>query len=338
MNSLLKKIQDNHYFLLFIFLFAYLQSVQIRFLIRGTFDVYIFTPEAAVANLVSAGFLFLMIRFFLSKFQKSSIPTTQEMFKVLGLSLLSYILMSKLVSFSIALIFNTVERNFNTKTLLLSTTDLFINSFVYSSFYLTYYYFKRSKTHQEQLANYDNALAESRINQLKNQLNPHFLFNNLNVLDQLIEEDPKKASHYLNEFADLYRYVLQASDKKIATLAEECEFALHYFSIMRHKYGEAYQLTINNKNTTASIVPLALQVLIENALQHNLGTIDLPIVITITIDQQIKVTNNIRLKRNAKATSGRALENLKEQYSLLTNESITIETTPTHFTVTLPLI
>lgn len=338
MNRFLNALKQNKLFILFIFVFAYLQSIQLRYLIRNEINWYIFTPEAAFATLLSAGLLFLIIRFFISKFQKSSIPTNEEMTKVFVISILSFVAINKLLGLIIALIFDTVERNFNTKTLVLSTTDTFINAFIYGSFYLSYNYFKKSKIHQVQLANYDKALAESRINQLKNQLNPHFLFNNLNVLDQLIEEDQQKASDYLNEFADLYRYVLQATDKKIASIVEESHFAQNYFSIMKNKYGEAYQLTIKNQNPTATIVPLTLQLLIENAIQHNLGSVAQPVHIKIEIDKEITVSNNVIPKRTVKATSGRALENLKEQYQLLTNELIFIESTATFFSVKIPII
>lgn len=338
MNQFLNTIKQNKLFLLFIFVFAYLQSIQIRYLIRNEINGYIFTPEAALATLISASLLFLIIRFFISKFQKSSIPTNLEMTKIFVISILSFVIISKLLSLIIALIFNTVARNFNTHTLILSTTDTFINAIIYGSFYLSYYYFKKSKTHQVQLANYDKALAESRINQLKNQLNPHFLFNNLNVLDQLIEEDQQKASIYLNDFANLYRYVLQASDKKIASVTEEIQFAENYFSIIKNKYGEAYQLSINNLNPTATIVPLALQLLIENAVQHNLGSITSPIYIEITIDKNITVRNNTIPKRTTKTTSGRALKNLQEQYQLLTHEEVEIHVTSHYFTVTIPII
>lgn len=338
MNRFLNTLKQNKLFILFIFVFAYLQSIQLRYLIRNEINWYIFTPEAAFATLISAGLLFLIIRFFISKFQKSSIPTNTEMSKVFIISILSFVAISILLSLIIALVFDTVARNFNTQTLILSTTDTFINAIVYGSFYLSYYYFQRSKTHQEQIAVYDKALAESRINQLKTQLNPHFLFNNLNVLDQLIEEDQHKASDYLNEFADLYRYVLQATDKKTASIVEESHFAQNYFSIMKNKYGDAYQLTIKNQNPTAAIVPLTLQLLIENAIQHNLGTTAQPVHIQIEIDKDITVSNNVISKRSTKATSGRALENLKEQYQLLTKEQVTITSTSKRFIVSIPII
>lgn len=338
MNLFLNTVRQNKLFLLFIFVFAYLQSIQIRYLIRNEINWYIFTPEAALATLLSAGLLFLIIRFFIAKFQKSNIPTNVEMSKIFLISILSFVIISKLIGLCIAIIFNTVARNFNAQTFIIATVDTFINGIIYGSFYLSYYYFKKSKWHQIQLAMYDKSLAESRITQLKNQLNPHFLFNNLNVLDQLIDEDQQKASDYLNEFANLYRYVLQATDKKIASITDEILFAQNYFSLIQNKYGQAYLLSISNLNSSASIAPLTLQLLIENAVQHNLGTSSQPVHIEITIDTNITVRNTVISKRTTKETSGRALKNLQEQYSLLTNEKIVIDRTPHYFTVSIPIL
>jgi LytS/YehU family sensor histidine kinase len=188
------------------------------------------------------------------------------------------------------------------------------------------------------LANYHQALNESKIHQLKAQLNPHFLFNNLNVLDQLIEEDKHKASDFLNEFAEIYRYVLQASDKKLISLNEELAFAEQYFRLIQHKYGHAYQLNIEHNYNNGYIVPLTLQLLIENAVQHNLGTEENLVIITINVGENICTSNNINLKRNVKTTNGRALSNLKEQYKLLTKKPIEIEQSDNTFSVIIPII
>lgn len=260
------------------------------------------------------------------------------MLKIFSISLLIFVLLSTFGSFCIAFVFDNIDRNFNTKTFFSSTSGTFIDALIYGSFYLAYYYFQQNKANQIQLNAYNEALAETKINQLKNQLNPHFLFNNLNVLDQLIEEDKHKASEFLTEFSDLYRYVLQATDKKITTIAEEINFAKKYFSLMKQKYGNAYNLVIENPVSEGKITPLTLQLLLENAIQHNLGTTEKPIEITISIKDTIEVSNNIIAKRNSKNTSGRALKNLKQQYLLLSNKPIEINQTATIFTVTLPIL
>lgn len=338
MKDLLKKLYTNRYFLLFIMLFAYVQSIYIRITAQEEISWYTFTPEALLFSLFQAGVLFLIILYFIKKWQKSDVFSPKEMLKIFGCSLLVYLLAMKASGLLLSFVFDTIDRNFNRNTFFFSMFSEFLNGLIYGSFFLAHYYYKKSKNHQQQIANYHQALAESRIYHLKAQLNPHFLFNNLNVLDQLIDEDKSKASAFLNEFADIYRYVLQASDKKIIPLQEELHFAEQYFRLIQHKYGSAYQLNIESTGDGGFIVPLTLQLLIENAVQHNLGTKEIPVYINISVNGQIVATNNLNPKRNAKKTNGRALNNVKEQYRLLTAQPVIIKEMQNSFSVTLPIL
>jgi LytS/YehU family sensor histidine kinase len=288
--------------------------------------------------MINVGILFPIILFFIRRWQKSDIFSTKEMLKIFGSSIVLFIIIMLLLGLAMALAYGGVERNFAGKRLPLEIISSLLDGFIYGSFFLAYYYYQKNKKHQEQLATYHQALSESRINQLKTQLNPHFLFNNLNVLDQLIEEDKSKASDFLNEFAEIYRYVLQASDKEIVRIEEELVFAEQYFNLIQHKFGNAYQLKIENKKSIGFIVPLTLQLLIENAIQHNLGTEENPICINVYVDEKITVSNNIILKKNSKTPSGRALRNLKEQYKLLTKKTIEIQQSAHVFSVAIPFI
>lgn len=315
-----------------------MQTIYRRISIQEQIDAYTFTPEAALAQLFWVGLLFLIILFFLKKWQLSTSFHIESMIKIFGASLIVSILLMQAGVLLIAFCFDTIERNFNKQTLTLSLFSDFLNGLIYGSFFLAYYYYRLNQSSQKQLIRYNKALAESKINRLKAQLNPHFLFNNLNVLDQLIEEDKHQASQFLNDFAEIYRYVLQASDKETLPLSEELEFAKQYFKLFQHKYGDAYQLSIESKNLDGFIVPLTLQLLIENAIQHNLGTAKSPICIKISMEGSLVVSNTIHLKRNNKATSGRALRNLKEQYKLLTNQPMEIVQSETVFSVAIPLI
>ncbi len=339
MHHILNKIRTHKYFLLFIFLFGYAQSVQIRFLIRRKISWYLFTPEAAVTKFISTCLFFLIMLFLIKKWQKAITFNIKETLKIFSTSLLLHVIILQSLGLCISFLFDNVERNFNFETLTHSLVSNFMDALIYGSFFLAYYYYQKNRNYQNQISTYNEALSENKINQLKTQLNPHFLFNNLNVLDQLIEEDKYKASDFLNEFAEIYRYVLEVSDKKLVTLTEELSFAKSYFSLMKHKYGNAFQLEINPKtNNNAFIVPLTLQLLLENAIKHNLGTENNPIEIIIKIGENIIVSNNIIKKQNQKLTSGRSLQNLKEQYLLLSNKEIEINHKKEAFTVTLPLI
>lgn len=338
MKYIFQKIQQNWRFLLFILVFAYIQSIYTRISVRGKISPYIFTPESAMISLFEAGVLFFIILFFIKKWQKSNVPSAKTMLKIFGASLCSYLIFIQLLAFSVALVFNKIEQNYNLPTFTLSLFSDFLKAVIYGSFFISYYYYDSYKKHQQKLVMYNKALSESKINQLKTQLNPHFLFNNLNVLDQLIEEDKYKASDFLHEFAEIYRYVLYASDKELVSIQEELDFAEQYFRLIQHKYGNAYQLNIETKHKKGLIVPLTLQLLLENAIKHNLGTIESPIYIHLTVDGSIHVTNNVQTKRNTKPLSGRALKNLAEQYHILSKQPIEIYKSEKEFKVSFPII
>ena len=338
MGNWLHKLYIHRYFLLFIMLFGYVESIYMRVAAKNEINAYMFTPEAVFFVLLQAGVLYLIILFFISRWQRSEEFSVKESIKIFAASLLLFPMVMQSIGLLISLLLGNVDRNFNRETFFHTTFTFFLHGITYGSFFLAYYYFQRSRKHKQQLAVYNQALAESRINHLKAQMNPHFLFNNLNVLDQLIEEDKHKASDFLNEFSEVYRYVLQASDQKVISLEEELQFAQQYFKLIQHKYGSAYQLDIKKNVSKGGIVPMTLQLLIENACQHNLGTTEQPVFITVEIDEHICVSNNIHLKRTAKGTNGRALLNLKEQYRILTNKPIQIKQTETLFSVTIPII
>lgn len=334
-----KALQLNRYFLGFVFLFAYAQSIESRILFREV-NAYTFTPEAALFTFVNACLIFVIMGGLIKWDQKKRKSfSVSEAVRTFIMSLFLYLIVMNLMGILIALAFDTVARNFNEKTVRHNTIDHVLDVCIYGSFFLAHFFYQRNKKDNEQLAVYNQALSESKITQLKAQLNPHFLFNNLNVLDQLIEEDRKKASDFLNDFAELYRYVVQVSDKKLIAMEEELFFAQSYFRIMKHKYGNAYSLTIKaNENSTGFIPPMTLQLLLENAIEHNLGTEQHPVHITIALGEKIVVTNTIIKKSFPKKFGGRALENLKEQYRLLSDETITIVHEPMQFSVSLPFI
>ncbi|VXB51296.1 conserved membrane hypothetical protein [Flavobacterium sp. 9AF] len=337
--QLVKKIKEHRYFLYFIFLFGYAQSIQIRYLIRRELSGYLFTPEAAISSFISSCIFFSIILYLIKKWQKKNPFSIKNAIKTFSIAILIYLAIINLIGFAIAFLFNNIERNFNTETLTHAIVSYFMDAIIYGSFFLAYYYHLHNKKYLKQLNSYSNALSESKIKQLKTQLNPHFLFNNLNVLDQLIEEDKNKASEFLNEFAEIYRYVLRVSDKKTIPLKEEIDFIKKYFSLIEHKYNLAFQLKIEEKEIIQNqlIVPLALQILIENAIKHNIGNEKNPIKIVIKIDKEITVSNNLNIKQ-VPLSSGKGLENLKEQYLLLSKNKIQIIKTQDNFTVILPLI
>ena len=185
-------------------------------------------------------------------------------------------------------------------------------------------------------------LAENMRNRyeaLRNQLNPHFLFNTLNTLDGLIGFDDEKAHHYLQNLSSLFRYTIQ--NKEITTLGEELDFVKTYAYLMKIRYGDNLniQYVIDEKYNNFYIMPISLQLLIENAVKHNIINDKLPLVIFITTTENdtIKVTNTIQPKIDAEEGEGIGLANLVERYNLLFNKKVLI-TQNGVFGVEIPLI
>ncbi|WP_290796824.1 sensor histidine kinase [Flavihumibacter sp. UBA7668] len=339
-NRLLNIVYQHRFFLLFTLLFGYIASIQTRLVAGRELNAYLFTPEAALASFINALVIYFIMSQILQQLNKKQADFSIRIaLQLLGTSLLIYLLFSNLFSYLIALAFDTVERNFNQQTLLIVQLNRLLDVFIYGGFFLAYSYYQKNKEKAAAIASYDQSISSSRIAQLKAQLNPHFLFNNLNVLDQLIDEDKTTASAFLNDFAELYRYVLESSDRKLVPLEEEWKFAQQYFRLMQHKYQDAYQLELSGTIPNDLLIPpLTLQLLLENAIEHNLGTRQQPIKIQVNFTESITVTNTLVPKPSKKTTGGRSLKNLQQQYALLSPTSISIRAKADQFIVSLPFI
>jgi len=261
--------------------------------------------------------------------------------KFFGVGFVCYMIYINLFALLIALVFGTFSQNFASMYQFVSgLLNQTIDFFIFGGFTLGYLYFQENMDYQKRINAYDISLSKSKIQQLKAQLNPHFLFNNLNILDQLIDEDKEMASDFLSQFSELYRYALSSTDKELIAIHEELAFVQNYFEMMEKKYQGYYQLRIDEsiRNSSSIVPPFCLQVLIENAIAHNLGTTENKVVIHISVDKGIKVSNNKVEQSRKKNGNGVALKNLSEQFQLLTGKPISIKDTEESFTVVLPFI
>lgn len=181
--------------------------------------------------------------------------------------------------------------------------------------------------------------ARSRFEALKNQLDPHFLFNTFNSLDSLIVEDTVMARNYLQQLSSVFRYVI--SNKESTPLENELKFARSYNELMQLRYENSlvFEFSIDEQYLCYEIVPLSIQTLIENAIKHNVLSSELPLVVTITVgpDPTVTVSNEIRPKKTAQGGSGIGLSNLTERFRLKFQKEITISDSDGLFSVILPL-
>ena len=218
--------------------------------------------------------------------------------------------------------------------------SLFIALVVVLVFYvINFYKVLTSKTINEQktIAKTETAKYET----LKSQLDPHFLFNSLNVLTSLIEENPEQAERFTSKLSKVYRYVLEQKDKILIPFEEELNFAKAYMELLKMRFEGAliFETPKNISNTNYKIVPLSLQLLLENAVKHNAISAEQPLKIIISIqDDELQITNNFNKKKILNKGTGVGLLNIIERYELITDRKVIIEQTKETFSVILPLL
>ena len=181
--------------------------------------------------------------------------------------------------------------------------------------------------------------AQYQLMTLKNQVNPHFLFNSLNTLASLAYTDANKTNFFAKKLSSVYRYFLTTSEKPSVTLAEEMTFVETYFQLEKIRFGESLQLRIRipAEAQGKSVIPTSIQMLVENAIKHNINTEQSPLVIEITSSgNTITVSNNYQPRQNVKGNR-MGLRNLRQQY-FLKGKAIHIEQSESTFAVTLQLI
>lgn len=177
-------------------------------------------------------------------------------------------------------------------------------------------------------------------NALQDQLNPHFLFNNLSVLKSMIIYNKEAAVEFTEKFTDVYRYVLQSKDKILVKFKDELLFIEAFIGIHKDRLGTGLDvsISIDKEFLQFEIAPLSLQLLVENAIKHNIASIEKPLKLSIATDGAlVRVENNIQLKESSYSTNT-GLNNLLKRYSFLTDKEISIEKTEERFIVEIPLL
>ncbi|MGK0414081.1 MAG: two-component system LytT family sensor kinase [Polaribacter sp.] len=196
---------------------------------------------------------------------------------------------------------------------------------------------KQESTKQEIVAKTETAKFES----LKNQLDPHFLFNSLNVLTSLIGENPAQAEKFTTRLSKVYRYVLEQRNKDLVPVSEELKFANIYMQLLGMRFEEAVQFHIPDviSDTELKIVPLSLQLLLENAVKHNVVSPSKPLRINIyQEDRYLIIENNINPKEAIGKSTKVGLQNIVDRYGLITQKGVKIENNNKTFKVSLPLL
>lgn len=196
---------------------------------------------------------------------------------------------------------------------------------------------KQEVVQQKLIAKSANAQFES----LKNQLDPHFLFNSLNVLSSLIDENPGQAQRFTASMSKIYRYVLEQKDKELVTVEEEINFAKTYCDLLKTRFEDSvsFDFNVNEKDLKSYVVPLSLQLLLENCIKHNFATSSKPLHIKIYSENgNLFIENNLQQREQVKESAGIGLANIVQRYSLLTKQNVFIEKSATFFRVKIPIL
>lgn len=218
----------------------------------------------------------------------------------------------------------------------------FIAAAILGCVLLIYLYIRQREAGQRKIALLKQERIMFEYEHLKSQVDPHFLFNSLNTLTNLIAKDQKRAMDYTEHLSELYHNILAYHDNDFVILAEEFSILNLYIAIQKGRFGNALQLNVNIPEElmrTKKIVPLALQLLIENAIKHNVVSASQPLIINITADEhELTVRNIIQPKMSKAKGTGIGLDNISRRYNLLTNKQVSYGVINNEFVVTLPLL
>ena len=217
---------------------------------------------------------------------------------------------------------------------------IIITFIIILSIYLFHFYkaFQENKVKEQKII---AGTANAKFESLKNQIDPHFLFNSLNVLSSLIEENPENAQRFTTSLSKIYRYVLEQKDKELVTVSEELAFAKTYMNLLKMRFENSitFELPENFDNPDAKVVPLSLQLLLENTIKHNVVSENKPLHIKIYIqDNFLVVENNLQKKEVLQDRKGVGLQNIVSRYAILSERKVLIDENTATFAVYLPIL
>ncbi len=203
------------------------------------------------------------------------------------------------------------------------------------------FFFRNWKESLVQVEKYKSESAQANLENLKNQVNPHFLFNNLSVLSSLVYKDQDKAVDFINQLSKVYRYLLDNKNNELITLEEELKFISSYAYLLNIRYSPnlKIELLISDECKSLLLPPLTIQLLIENAIKHNEISSDSPLLIELkSSEKSLVISNKINRRISAEPSSKTGLKNIQKRYSYFTDLPILVNETESIFKVEIPLL
>ena len=213
--------------------------------------------------------------------------------------------------------------------------------FFISLFIHAFYFYKSYQENKVKEQKIIAGTASAKFESLKNQIDPHFLFNSLNVLSSLIEENPENAQKFTTSLSKVYRYVLEQKDKELVSVEEELSFAKTYMNLLKMRFENSlfYELPDTIPDPDAKVVPLSLQLLLENTVKHNIASEQRPLHIRIYIENDyLVIQNDYQKKEVLQGRQGVGLQNIYSRYGIITRRQVLVEQNEKTFTVKIPIL
>lgn len=206
------------------------------------------------------------------------------------------------------------------------------------SIYFSLHFLRHWRKSEVEMERYHKATIRSQLDSLKNHLDPHFLFNNLNILASLIDKNKEASKEFVHKFAEVYRSILKSKADDLIPLSEEMSFIDSYIFLIKTRFEENIQFRINVTSHNKMVPPLAIQMLVENAIKHNIITETSPLVITIAEADNYLVVSNSLSKSPEDTSSGTGLSNIRRRYEHFTDKPVKIFEGNGKFEVQIPLL
>jgi len=215
-------------------------------------------------------------------------------------------------------------------------------SVMLQAIYEAIYHHERLKISIREEEQSKQMIVQAKLDALRNQARPHFLFNTLNTLRDIIDQDPKEeAKIFVDKISNVYRFILESGNENLCSLRDELKFSKSYIHIQKERFGENLKVVfeVAEDQLDKLIVPMSLQLLLENAIKHNVISMSKPLTINVLIENgRLKVENKIQAKSSALPSTKLGLKNIESRYALLSDLKPIIENDGVNFTVSLPLL
>jgi LytS/YehU family sensor histidine kinase len=220
----------------------------------------------------------------------------------------------------------------------LNTVEGFLKGILVMSMLFSLRFFQRWKVESQENEQLKRNELELQNRALRSQLNPHFLFNNLNTLSGLIQEDPINANKFLAEMSDMYRYILKSTDEEVVPLINEIQFAENYSRLLKNRFGKNFNYSIDVKDLNYVLPPISLHLLLENIVKHNRIDDQHPMTFSIQQHENYLFVENIVSPKNNVESTKKGLHILTQQYKFLTEKPVQVSEENKLFLVKLPLL